>query len=979
MESNEVLRLVLTQVWQVGLLAAVVWILTKKFTQNQPQMAHLLWGLVLIKVITPPVWSSPISVFSWLGCGAYSQQNAEPEMVNAGPRSNPTASTLNIHLSKATETSRLDSLPTLSSRTDDASSARESLAMPAADEPTWVGESLLKVWILGVCFLIMVNVIRLASFWCWVRASMRRSKSFRQERCRLLEARMQATTHATAAKLGIRCKIRVRLIDAPIGPAVVGLFRPTIILPLGIVENRSTEFLEPLIAHELLHIRRGDLFWAVLQTLSTSLLWFHPLVWLAARKLTLESERSCDEQTIAWLGCSPKAYARSLIDVLERKHQLRVAPALPGVRPVDVTRKRLERIMRLGQGSRKKSPIWAWAIFVGAVALVLPGAAFVGAQDQDAADTPRPRTEPTQTPSVSHAPEPTPTQIDRTHFEVGDLLENLKASGKSEEQASDALLSLLPQGVLEQIYWIDSDGSVRKSRNAHVDGTILHVTGTRKLIANVKQALEERRQLGFDQVQLTVCFITISKDRMEQLDIPWRKAAELPDDQFNKAHFDDESLSTAQLRAAIKMPHPPAAPREDVFYSADGSKVTQTSPPPQGQYLYQPGVPDASVPPDLKNTISFDEPKLSELQMPAIPTPAFYAIVADNACREILDNVQSDKRANVLQGPRVTAFNGALIHISDTVQRPFVTGILPIQGKASITIQPIIQVAVEGIKVLTQPIVDASGNIELLLAVNERRIQQVETFSYDKAVLSDSEGNRVETGKTVQIPQLLSRFLALKTNLKSGESLFVTSGISTLEASTSGADEVLIAVATTSDIRDVAQQEKPVSNAVVPASANTQNQPTRSAYSVADIQKSEPELDHEQLVHERYERISVVGPITADGPPTALDPPSDDEILQAMQKFWQTRGDNPEIATIQRTNVLIAREKIADYVDPARFIPLVGKAQLHHAHYKCSVYFTERSTNGRPSPHNTEVVKEAVEVVYIDHNHYHLVGNPKTE
>ncbi|MCC7335624.1 MAG: hypothetical protein IT422_11030, partial [Pirellulaceae bacterium] len=600
MESNEVLRLVLTQVWQVGLLATVVWILTKKFTQNQPQMAHLLWGLVLIKVITPPVWSSPTSVFSWLGCGVYSQQNVQSIDGSASPRGGPFASTLTIRVGKEMESVRLESESDDPGRSEAARPAQESSAVSTADEATWVGAGLLKVWIAGVGFLIVSSVIRLVRFWCWVRANARRSKVFNQERCRLLEARMQATTRATAAKLGIHRKIRVRLIDAPIGPAVVGLFRPTIILPLGIVENRSTVFLEPLIAHELLHIRRGDLFWAVLQTLSTSLLWFHPLVWLAARKLTLESERSCDEQTIAWLGCSPRAYARSLIDVLERKHQLRVAPALPGVRPVDVTRKRLERIMRLGHGSRKKSPIWAWAIFVGAMALVLPGAAFLGAQE--VADFSGVYPQPPVIPNNVRAFQPPASQILYASFVVSDLLDNLKAMGKSEEQARSAILSTLPQSVQQPIYRGESDGSVSESENAHIDGTVLNVVGTREQIANVKQALEERRQLGFDQVQLTVRFITISKERMEQLGIPWRKAVVLPDDQFNKAHFDDESLSTAQLRAAIKMPHPPAAPREDVFYFADGSKVTQTSPPPQGHD--QPGVLDTSVSPNLKNTIS---------------------------------------------------------------------------------------------------------------------------------------------------------------------------------------------------------------------------------------------------------------------------------------------------------------------------------------------------------------------------------------
>ncbi len=35
--------------------------------------------------------------------------------------------------------------------------------------------------------------------------------------------------------------------------------------------------------------------------------------------------------------------------------------------------------------------------------------------------------------------------------------------------------------------------------------------------------------------------------------------------------------------------------------------------------------------------------------------------------------------------------------------------------------------------------------------------------------------------------------------------------------------------------------------------------------------------------HERYERVPILGPITSGGPPVALDPPSDDEIMRASR------------------------------------------------------------------------------------------------
>ncbi|NQU24098.1 MAG: hypothetical protein HQ567_22675, partial [Candidatus Nealsonbacteria bacterium] len=54
--------------------------------------------------------------------------------------------------------------------------------------------------------------------------------------------------------------------------------------------------------------------------------------------------------------------------------------------------------------------------------------------------------------------------------------------------------------------------------------------------------------------------------------------------------------------------------------------------------------------------------------------------------------------------------------------------------------------------------------------------------------------------------------------------------------------------------------------------------------------------------------------------------------------------------------------------------PLIGPAQQHHAHYKCIIYFSETERVGWPVPY-THTDEDAQEVIYIDHNHLHMVGN----
>ena len=130
-------------------------------------------------------------------------------------------------------------------------------------------------------------------------------------------------------------------------------------------------------------------------------------------------------------------------------------------------------------------------------------------------------------------------------------------------------------------------------------------------------------------------------------------------------------------------------------------------------------------------------------------------------------------------------------------------------------------------------------------------------------------------------------------------------------------------------------------------------------------------------VKERYERVPILGPISANGPHAALDPPSDDEVMRAFLKSHPLKSGIPFLYDVQRNDIQIVKEKIADYLDPPRFYPLIGPAQLHHAHYKCTLFFTEKTYVGWPVPHML-VDEESQEVLYIDHNHLHMVGNPDT-
>lgn len=135
--------------------------------------------------------------------------------------------------------------------------------------------------------------------------------------------------------------------------------------------------------------------------------------------------------------------------------------------------------------------------------------------------------------------------------------------------------------------------------------------------------------------------------------------------------------------------------------------------------------------------------------------------------------------------------------------------------------------------------------------------------------------------------------------------------------------------------------------------------------------------EDKQWEHERYERSPILGPLTADGPDVGLDPPSDDQVFRKLLEIKKVEGNWPMLHEIQLNDVRIVKQKIADYIDPPRVYPLVGPAQLHHVHWKCTVYYSEKVRVGWPIPHTLQD-EEAAEVIYIDKNHLHMVGNVDT-
>jgi len=109
--------------------------------------------------------------------------------------------------------------------------------------------------------------------------------------------------------------------DPAIGPHVVGILRPIIVIPPALLAEPA--LLCPALLHELAHVRRRDALARLVQLVAVAMFFFWPIVRIASRRLDVAREAACDAWALAASEVPRPAYARLLV----RMAELQCAPA----------------------------------------------------------------------------------------------------------------------------------------------------------------------------------------------------------------------------------------------------------------------------------------------------------------------------------------------------------------------------------------------------------------------------------------------------------------------------------------------------------------------------------------------------------------------------------------------------------------------------------------------------------------------------
>ena len=215
--------------------------------------------------------------------------------------------------------------------------------MPAAQQSIhWIPMAILGVWACGFA------AVALARFRAWRR----------------VRAALRAST-----PINIPAPVPVRSCPGLLEPGVIGFFRPTVLLPEGILKTLARSQMEAVLAHELSHARRRDNLTAAIHMIVEAVFWFYPVVWWIGARLLEERERACDESVLA-LGSEPREYADAILNVC--KHCVKSpVDCVSGIIGSDL-RSRIVHIMARHIGQRL-TPGRKWLLGgAAAVAIAIP-------------------------------------------------------------------------------------------------------------------------------------------------------------------------------------------------------------------------------------------------------------------------------------------------------------------------------------------------------------------------------------------------------------------------------------------------------------------------------------------------------------------------------------------------------------------------------------------------------------------------------
>jgi len=262
-------------------LAAVAMVVES--TLKRPHLAHMLWLLVFLKLVTPPIVTIPVIAIPGL--------------------TDTTSAIIQDPLQHNNDGQGAGAAAQINGINNDVAGSSEVKAVILEQFKV----ALLLIWMLGSGFIFVWSLVRVSRFKRLLRLG-----------SDVAPQTLQIQASGIAHLLKLKAVPTIYTTSAHISPMVWWIGgKVRIVIPLTLLDKMDTQQFKWILAHELAHVRRRDYLVRWIEWLACVCFWWNPLVWWGRHHLRANEELCCDALVVSSLNPRPHTYADSLLSAVE--------------------------------------------------------------------------------------------------------------------------------------------------------------------------------------------------------------------------------------------------------------------------------------------------------------------------------------------------------------------------------------------------------------------------------------------------------------------------------------------------------------------------------------------------------------------------------------------------------------------------------------------------------------------------------------
>lgn len=292
-----------------------VWLLKKLFKKHlTARLQYLLWSIVILKLLIPVSVTTDWSPYTLMQNMQDNASVVEEQIVTYDE--NFDVASFQMPNNNAVIENQMDKVQIIGSNT--AAAPINTLPSVQPIHIDWTA-MIAYLWLAGF-------IVCIAWFW---RKSWQLRKKIKlcetQKAPEWLHAQIKKCKH----ELGISRHIRIVVQGVLTVPAIMGIFKPVLIIPDRLVRERNFQKMQHVIMHELMHYKRKDLLTIWGLNILSAVYWFNPLVWFCFKLISRDMEAACDSMVVDALGTKQrKGYIQTILHFSGKQKNTRVQAAM---------------------------------------------------------------------------------------------------------------------------------------------------------------------------------------------------------------------------------------------------------------------------------------------------------------------------------------------------------------------------------------------------------------------------------------------------------------------------------------------------------------------------------------------------------------------------------------------------------------------------------------------------------------------------